>query len=121
MSFEGSSGGGKWLASPIGMNDTDSIHASGARLISAMASNAALIAIAPARDWPTSRSMRALLHTRSFLRPKRSSNVVIARMIRNNMNATAEARPRFHHLKPSSYMKYSTLTVLCSGSPRVIT
>ena len=29
--------------------------------------------------------------------------------------------PRFHHLKPSSYMKYSTLTVLCSGPPCVIT
>ncbi len=37
--------------------------------------------------------------------------------MRNSRNATAEAEPRFHHLKPSSYMKYSTLTVLCSGPP----
>ncbi|KAG1079351.1 hypothetical protein G6F40_016342 [Rhizopus arrhizus] len=60
-------------------------------------------------------------HTNCLLRPKRSITVVTARMIRNSRNATAEARPRFHHLKPSSNMNYSTLTVLCSGSPRVIT
>src|SRR5574337_352645 len=35
--------------------------------------------------------------------------------VANSMNATAEATPRFHHLKPSSYIRYSTLTVLCSG------
>ena len=32
-------------------------------------------------------------------------SAVTAAMIRNRMKATAEAKPRFHHLKPCSYMK----------------
>src|ERR1700686_3769794 len=60
-------------------------------------------------------------HEVSASRARRSCNAVTARIIRNSRNATAEAEPRFHHLKPSSYMKYRTLTVLCSGPPWVIT
>ena len=41
--------------------------------------------------------------------------------IMRNPRPTALALPRFHHRKPSSYMKYSTLTVLRSGPPCVIT
>ena len=37
------------------------------------------------------------------------------------MNAIADADPMFHHLKPCSYMKYSTVTVLCMGPPSVMT
>src|SRR4029077_19987270 len=52
-------------------------------------------------------------HEGSASRVRRSCSAVTARIIRNSRNATADAEPRFHHLKPSSYMKYSTLTVLC--------
>src|SRR5262249_9673129 len=36
---------------------------------------------------------------------RRSSSAVTANMTTNSRKATAEADPRFHHLKPSSYMK----------------
>ena len=52
---------------------------------------------------------------------QRSIAAVTANITTNSRNATAEAEPRFHHLKPSSYIRYSTLTVLCSGPPSVIT
>src|SRR5690606_25908689 len=60
-------------------------------------------------------------HTTPLRRPSRSINEVTARITTNSRNATAEARPRVYHLKTTSKLKYSTLTVLCSGSPRVIT
>src|SRR5207253_11518976 len=63
----------------------------------------------------------ARFHAASARRVTRSCRAVIARINRNSRKETAEAEPRFHHLKPSSYMKYSTLTVLCIGPPCVIT
>src|SRR5256886_7546941 len=60
-------------------------------------------------------------HRACASRARRTCSAVTERIMRKSRNATAEAEPRFHHLKPSSYMKYSTLTVLCSGPPWVIT
>ncbi len=42
-------------------------------------------------------------------------------MNRKSTNATADAEPRLHHLKPSSYIRYSTVTVRSAGPPCVIT
>jgi len=41
-------------------------------------------------------------------------------MITNSTKATAEAEPRLHHLKPSSYMKYKTVMVRAPGPTCVI-
>src|SRR5262249_12245005 len=61
------------------------------------------------------------LHIASRSRATRNCNSVTANMIANSTNATAEAEPRLHHLKPSSYMKYRTVIVRCAGPPCVIT
>src|SRR5262249_40349537 len=64
------------------------------------------------------------LHGSSLQRRRRAAAAwpaVTARVIANSRKATAEAEARFHHLKPSSYMKYRTLVVLWSGPPCVIT
>src|SRR3546814_2670219 len=52
------------------------------------------------------------VHSTPFRRANHNSPLVTATISTNSRKATAEALPRFHHLKPSSYIRYSTLLVL---------
>src|SRR3546814_3806621 len=49
------------------------------------------------------------VHSTPFRRANHNSPLVTATISTNSRKATAEALPRFHHLKPSSYIRYSTL------------
>src|SRR5690606_13694777 len=61
------------------------------------------------------------VHSTPLRRANHSMPLVTATISTNSRNAIADALPRFHHLKPSSYIRYSTLLVLSSGPPWVIT
>src|SRR3546814_15375698 len=52
------------------------------------------------------------VHSTPLRRANHNSPLVTATISTNSRKATAEALPRFHHLKPSSYIRYSTLLVL---------
>lgn len=88
-------GGGSTLAAPAGMNETDSIHSSGKRLTT----------VSPARSPFTTTGAKRGFTGQLACRDTRMRSHVTAKIKPNSIKATAEAAPKFHHLKPSSYMK----------------
>jgi hypothetical protein len=91
----GRRGGGSVLAAPGGMNDTDTIHNSGNRLT----------IVKPTRTPLTIRATSDRGTAQLRCRDRYMSVPVTAKINPNSKKATADAVPRFHHLKPSSYMK----------------
>ncbi len=93
----GSTGVGIVLDAPAGMNETETIHSSGKRLSVGQPGEQ------PVDDPDGEARVHAGLPAGS--RSKRKSPALTTKMMMKSMNATADAKPRFHQRKPSSYMK----------------